>query len=97
MIKGIPILIAYSITSIIIIFLDKKFYIINKVNFRLDKKIKVTKKPQFYIIFALMLLFILGIVGIYIIDFADIYFRILSGMIIAIGCMFSTLTRKTKL
>ena len=39
-----------SITSIIIVFLDKKFYIINKVNFILDKKFKVTKRPQFYII-----------------------------------------------
>lgn len=97
MIKMIPILIAYLITSIIIIFLDKKFDIVNKVNFKLEKKFKITKKTQFYIVFTLILIFILGIVGIYIIDFADIYFKILSGMIIALGCMFSTLTRKIKL
>lgn len=36
MIREISMLIAYSITSIIIVFLDKKF--------------KVTKRPQFYII-----------------------------------------------
>ena len=37
MIKVIPMLIVYLITSAIIVFLDKNFHIVNKVNYKLEK------------------------------------------------------------
>lgn len=79
-IKALPMIIAYLVSYMIFMELDKKYSLIMK----LDAKIKIKKshKALFYGSSAMILIMIFGIIGIYIIDFSEMILYIFTGFIV---------------
>jgi hypothetical protein len=94
MIKALPMLVSYLITYFILAIFEKKFSIIEKLDSKIKFKAKNNYKESFYAISPVILNFILGVFGIYFVNFSNLFYMILCGFTMGIGLAFSIFTKK---
>ena len=83
-----PMLISLAITCILLVYLENKYYLITKIDSKIEVKFNISKKYKalFYIILMIISIFIIMGINPYILKFY--YFnKILMGFMIAFICM----------
>lgn len=83
-IKSLPMLITFILTYIILIIIDRKYSLINKVNSKI--KVKYQWRSLVYTCFTFIMIFFIGVIGMYIINISERFYFIICGFLI--GVMF---------
>jgi hypothetical protein len=91
MIKTFPLLISYALSCFIWYQLDKKFFIVKKINKTLNEKIKISKKNYFYVISSIILNVVLILLLSSMPNSLDILYSILFGFILSTGLVLDLL------